>query len=84
MTTPRPDLAQLADLDAGVLEPAQAAQVRAAAAAYPESAAALHALAVTRSELAALSAPPVPPEFTARWAAALEAEAATAQPGPDV
>ena len=75
MTTPRPDLAQLADLDAGVLEPAQAAQVRAAAAAHPESAAVLHALAATRGELAELPAPPVPPEFAARWAAALEAEA---------
>lgn len=82
MTTPRPDLTQLADLDAGVLEPAQAAQVRAAAAAHPESAAVLHALAVTRDELAGLPAPPVPPEFAARWAAALEAEAATAEPSP--
>jgi hypothetical protein len=84
MTTPRPDLAQLADLDAGVLEPAQAAQVRAAAAAHPESAAVLHALAATRDELAELAAPPVPPEFAARWAAALEAEAATGQRSPDV
>ncbi|GAA3052769.1 hypothetical protein GCM10010464_16650 [Pseudonocardia yunnanensis] len=84
MTTPRPDLAQLADLDAGVLEPTQAAQVRAAAAAHPESAAVLHALAVTRGELAELPAPPVPPEFAARWAAALEAEAATDEPSPDV
>jgi hypothetical protein len=84
MTTPRPDLAQLADLDAGVLEPAQAAQVRAAAAAHPESTAALHALAVTRGELAELPAPPVPPEFAARWAAALEAESAIGQESPDV
>ena len=84
MTTPRPDLAQLADLDAGVLEPAQAARVSEAAAAHPESAAVLHALAATRGELADLPAPPVPPEFAARWAAALEAEAAGGQPSPDV
>ncbi|GAA1221078.1 hypothetical protein [Pseudonocardia alaniniphila] len=84
MTTPRPDLTQLADLDAGVLEPARAAQVRAAAAAHPESAAVLHALAVTRGELAGLPPPPVPPEFAARWAAALEAEAATGEPSPAV
>jgi hypothetical protein len=75
MSTPRPELAQLADLDAGLLEPARAAKVRAAAAAHPESAAVLRALAATRAELAELPAPPVPPEFAARWAAALEAEA---------
>ncbi|WP_433290664.1 hypothetical protein ACQPZQ_45270 [Pseudonocardia sp. CA-142604] len=84
MTPPRPDLAQLADLHGGVLEPAQAAQVRAAAAAHPESAAVLHALAATRRELAELPAPPVPPEFAARWVAALEAEAATGEPSPAV
>jgi len=84
MTTQRPDLAQLADLDAGALEPAQAAEVGAAAAAHLEAAAVLHALAVTRRELAELPTPPVPPEFAARWAAALEAEAAAGRQSPDV
>jgi hypothetical protein len=78
MTAERPDLALLADLDAGLLDPARAAQVRAAAAANPRSAAMLSALAATRAELAALPTPLVPPELAARWAAALETEAASA------
>jgi hypothetical protein len=78
MTAELPHLALLADLDAGLLDPARAAQVRAAAAANPRSAAMLNALAATRAELASVPTPPVPPEIAARWAAALETEAASA------
>ncbi|MBC8092185.1 MAG: hypothetical protein H7Y15_09660, partial [Pseudonocardia sp.] len=45
-----PDPALLADLDAGLLDPAHAAEVRAAALADPRSAAVLEALRVTRAE----------------------------------
>jgi hypothetical protein len=85
MTAEHPDLAELADLDAGLLDPARAAEVRAAAAADADSTAVLDALAATRAELAALPAPAVPPELAARWDAALEREAASAAgaaPGP--
>jgi hypothetical protein len=78
MTAERPDLALLADLDAGLFDPARAAQARAAAATNPRSAAILSALAATRAELASVPTPPVPPEIAARWAAALEREAASA------
>jgi hypothetical protein len=72
----RADLAALADLDAGLPDPAEAARRRAAAAADPSAAAMLDALAATRAELAALPAPEVPPAAAARWKAALEAESA--------
>jgi hypothetical protein len=66
----------LADLDAGLLDPATAAEVRAAAAQDPNSTAALGGLAATRAELGELADPPVPAEYAARWDAALAAEAA--------
>jgi hypothetical protein len=67
----------LADLDAGLLEPAEAAEVRAAVARDPQAAAVLAALDTTRAELGALADPPVPAQYAARWEAALTAEAAT-------
>jgi len=83
MTGPHgPDLDLLAELDAGLLEPGRAAQVREAALADPRSAAVLTALAATRAELAALPAPPVPAQLASRWAAALAAESAGG-PGAD-
>lgn len=66
----------LADLDAGLLDPSRAADVRAAATQHPEAAAVLAALATTRAELGELADPPVPQEYAARWEAALAAEAA--------
>jgi hypothetical protein len=70
----------LADLDAGLLEPAEAAEVRAAVARDPQAAAVLAALENTRAELGALADPPVPAQYAARWEAALAAEAAEAAP----
>lgn len=67
----------LADLDAGLLEPAEAAEVRAAAARDPQAAAVLAALDTARAELGALADPPVPAQYAARWEAALAAEAAS-------
>lgn len=78
MTRDRADLELLADLDAGVLDEAQAARVRAAALADPTATAMLDALAATRADLAALPPPPLPPEVGARWAAALRATASGA------
>jgi hypothetical protein len=78
----RADLAALADLDAGLPDPAEAARRRAAAAADPSAAAMLDALAATRAELAALPAPEVPPATAARWNAALEAEGASREAAP--
>jgi hypothetical protein len=69
------DVAALADLDAGLPDEALAARARTAAAADPEAAAVLDALATTRAELAALPTPEVPPAVAARWAAALATEA---------
>lgn len=71
MTREEPDVGLLADLDAGLLDGARADAVRAAALADPPSAAVLDALAATRAELGALTAPPVPPQVAARWSAAL-------------
>jgi hypothetical protein len=68
----------LADLDAGVLDPTSAAEVRAEAAQDPEAAAVLAALAATRADLGELADPPVPAEYATRWDAALAAEAAPA------
>lgn len=65
----------LADLDAGLLDPARAAQVRADAEHDARAGAVLAALAATRAELASLGDPPVPAEFAARWDAALAEEA---------
>jgi hypothetical protein len=66
--------ALLADLDAGLLDPARAAEVRAAAARDPHAAAVLGALAATRAELSGLADPPVPAQYAAQWDAALAAE----------
>jgi hypothetical protein len=66
----------LADLDAGLLAPARAAEVHAAAARDPHAESELAALAAIRAELGALPDPPVPKRYAARWDAALAAEAA--------
>jgi anti-sigma factor RsiW len=80
MTDPRERAALpadlLADLDAGLLDPARAAEVRAAAAQDPEATAVLAGLAKTRAELGELTDPPVPAEYAARWDAALAGESA--------
>jgi anti-sigma factor RsiW len=65
----------LADLDAGLLDPARAAEVRAAAAQDPDATAVLAGLATTRAELGELADPPLPEQYAARWDAALAAEA---------
>ncbi|MDN5930824.1 MAG: hypothetical protein L0I24_07140, partial [Pseudonocardia sp.] len=79
MTDPdAPDVHLLADLDAGLLDPARAREVRRAALADPRSAAVLDALAATRADLAAVPAPVVPPDLVAGWTAAL----GTAEAGP--
>jgi hypothetical protein len=79
MTEPpeRPSLPAdlLADLHAGLIDPARAAEVRAAADRDPAARAVLDALDTTRGELGALDDPPVPAEYAARWDAALAAEA---------
>lgn len=72
----------LADLDAGLLDPTRAAEVRAAAARDPHAAAVLAALAATRADLGELADPPVPAHYAARWDAALAAEAAAPSPAP--
>jgi anti-sigma factor RsiW len=74
----------LADLDAGLLDPTRAAEVRAAAAQDPDARAVLAALSTTRAELGELADPPVPAEYAARWDAALAAAAAehAAAPSP--
>jgi hypothetical protein len=79
----RPDVAALADLDAGLPDEARAARARAAAAADPQAAAVLDALAATRAELAALPTPEIPAAVAARWTAALEAEARNGSPTRD-
>jgi hypothetical protein len=79
----------LADLHAGVLENAEAAELWPLVNADPEARAILDALDATRADLATLAdapAPPMPAEFAARLDAALAAEAAAAflgktQPG---
>ena len=65
----------LADLDADLLDPARAAEIRAAAARDQDATAVLAGLATTRAELGELADPPVPAEYAARWDAALAAEA---------
>jgi hypothetical protein len=77
MTPERPSFDELADLDAAVLEPERARELRA----DPRSAAGLDALAATKSDLAALPPVPVPADVQARWTAALAAAATT--PDPD-
>jgi hypothetical protein len=72
--------ALLADLDAGLLDSARAAEVRAAAARDPHADAVLGALATTRAELSELADPPVPALYAARWEAALAAEAEIGRP----
>ena len=68
---PRLDVELLARLDAGALDPARAALVRAAAEADPSATAVLAALAATREELAALPLPAPPPGAVRRWLAAV-------------
>lgn len=81
MTTDPLDRARLADLDAGLPDETDAAQLRAQAMADPGSAAVLDALAATRADLAEHRAPPVPPEVAQRWTAALtDAAAAAGEP----
>jgi hypothetical protein len=79
------DVDALAEFDAGLPDPARAARGRAVAAADPRAAAVLEALAATRSDLAALADPAVPPAVAARWSTALAAESASAHrpAGPD-
>jgi hypothetical protein len=75
-----PDVAALAELDAGLPDDAAAAAARRrAAAADPRAAEVLDALAATRAELAAVDEPELPPAVAARWTAALAAEPATPQ-----
>ncbi len=71
----RPDVAALAETDAGLPDAARAARARAAAAEDGAARAVLDALAATRADLAALPAPAVPEAVAQRWAAALAAEA---------
>jgi hypothetical protein len=84
MTNRHPDRASLtdllADLDAGLLDPTAAARVRAAAAQDTRAGGVLDGLAATRAELGRLGDPPVPPEFAARWDAALAEEAVRSSP----
>jgi hypothetical protein len=75
-------LTELAELDAGLPDAAEAARRRAAAEVDSQAAAVLDALAATRAELAALPVPEVPPAVAARWAAALAAQADRSVPAP--
>jgi hypothetical protein len=72
----------IADLDAGLLDHAGAAEVRAVVARDPDAAAVLAALSTTRAELGGLAEPPVPAEYAARWDAALAAASSEPAPGP--
>ncbi|GAA3249320.1 hypothetical protein GCM10017691_60290 [Pseudonocardia petroleophila] len=74
-----PDVELLADLDAGLLAPARADEVRRAALADPRCAAVLDALAATRADLAALPVPPAP-AVLGRWTAPVDDPGA--DPGP--
>ncbi len=78
----RPDVAALAETDAGLPDAVRAARARAAAAEDRDARAVLDALAATRADLAALPAPAVPEAVAQRWAAALAAEAAAGRPAP--
>ncbi|OXM71083.1 hypothetical protein [Amycolatopsis vastitatis] len=74
----------LADLHAGVLDDARAAELWPLVNADPEARAVLDALDATQADLASLAAAPaprMPAEFAARLDAALAAEAAAAFPG---
>ena len=72
-----PDVAALAELDAGLPDDAAAAAARRrTAAADPRAAEVLDALAATRAELAAADEPELPDLVAARWSAALAAERA--------
>ena len=75
---PDPDPTDLAEIDAGLPDDAEAARRRAAVAGDPHVEGVLDALAATRADLAALPAPAVPPDVEARWAEALAAEGAAA------
>lgn len=75
MSSPRPHLDELAELDAGLLDTGLLDAERAQALRDdPASRAVLEALAATRADLAAMAAPPVPAAVAARWAAALRVE----------
>lgn len=66
---------ELAAFDAGVLDPARAAEIRTAITTDPRAQHVLAALSITRAELAGLRDPDVPPDVAARWASALAAVA---------
>lgn len=70
-----PDVAALAELDAGLPDAAEAGARRRAMRSDPRAAEVLDALAATRAELAAAGEPDLPPAVAARWSAALAAEA---------
>ncbi|MEU5258557.1 hypothetical protein [Amycolatopsis sp. NPDC021455] len=75
----------LADLHAGVLDDARAAELWPLVNEDPEARAILDALDATQADLASLAAapaPPMPAEFAARLDAAIAAEAAAAFPSP--
>lgn len=72
----------LADLQAGVLDPAAAAELWARVEADPEARAIVDALDATRADLRGLAEPPpvpMPAEFAARLDAAIESEARAAR-----
>jgi hypothetical protein len=71
----RPDVAALAETDAGLPDAVRAARARAAASEDCDARAVRDALAATRADLAALPTPAVPEAVARRWAAALAAEA---------
>lgn len=71
-----PSVELLADLHAGVLDEAQAAELRERVAADPQARAVLEALDATVTELAALPAQPIPTSVAERIDSALAAEAA--------
>jgi hypothetical protein len=73
------DLIGLAELDADLPDPAEAAAGRHDARADPRAAEVLDALAATRAELGAVEEPELPSAVAARWAAALAAEPALPQ-----
>lgn len=77
--SPHLDVDLLAALDAGLLDPADARPVRAAAEADPVAAHVLDALATTRAELAAAPALSVPADVLARWTAAVSPGEATSR-----
>jgi hypothetical protein len=80
-TVPHPDLATLADLDAGTLDPAAAADVAAHVGDCPQCRAAMTAFDSVRSDLRTLPPPAMPAQVVARIDATL-AELRRESPGP--